>query len=129
MKDYQRKKNNKYILPYAVYMQTVWIIRDYPRMKEEAQAILEESPPPPDGQPRGTGKGDDVFSKAARREDLLRKTKAIEYALGTVPKEYRFGVWLNVIERRAFPRDAGRSTYGKWKSRFVFEVAVRLGII
>ena len=99
MKDYQRIKGNKYILPNAVYMQTIWILRDYPRMRQEADAILHESPPPPDGQPRGTGKGDDVFTKAARREDLLRKTSAIENALGSIPKEYRQGVWRNVIER------------------------------
>ena len=52
-RDYQRKRNNKYILPYAAYHQTVWQIRDYYRLKEEAQAILDESPPPPDGQQIG----------------------------------------------------------------------------
>lgn len=128
MKDYQRKKNNKYILPGAVYMQTVWTIRDYKRMKEEAASLLLSSPPPPDGQPKGTGTGDEVASKAFRREEILRKIKAIDTALEVVPREYRKGVWHSVVERRAFPRDADRATYGRWKSRFVFEAAVRLGI-
>lgn len=129
MREYQRRKNNKYILPAAAYNLTVWTIRDYCRIKEEAEAILMESPPPPDGQPRGSGTGDEVASKAIRREEFLRKTAAIETALGNIPKEYRGGVWANIVKRKAFPLDADRSTYGRWKSRFIYEVAVRLGIV
>lgn len=129
MKDYQRKKNNKYILPSAAYMETIYIIRGYARYKDEATAILEESPPPPDGQPRGQNMGDETASKAVRREEYLRKIAAIEQAIMLVPPEYREGVWRNTIDRTAFPNDAARATYGKWKSRFIYEVATRLGIV
>lgn len=128
-RDYQRKRNNKYILPYAAYHQTLWQIRDYYRLKEEAQAILEESPPPPDGQPRGTKLGDEVASKAARREEYVRKARAIEDALDLVPPEYRRGVWKSVVYYDPFPIDAARSTYAMWKSRFVYECAYKLGIM
>ena len=128
-RDYQRKLNNKYRLPREVYHLTLWQIRDYYRMKDEADAILEESPPPPDGQPKGQKTGDEVASKAMRREDYLRKTKAIEYALDIVPPEYQKGVWKSVVYADPFPIDAARSTYGMWKSRFVYECAYRLGII
>lgn len=128
-RDYQRKRNNKYILPYAAYHQTVWQIRDYYRLKEEAQAILDESPPPPDGQPKAQNLGDETAQKAARREAYLLKARQIEEALLVVPKEYRRGVWSNVTRFDPYPMDADRSTYGRWKSRFVYEVAVRMGII
>lgn len=128
-RDYQRKLNNKYQLPREVYHLTLWQIRDYDRMKDEAEAILTESLPPPDGQPKGTGTGDEVASKAARREEYIRKTRAVEEALEIVPEEYRRGVWRNVTEWKAYPKDADRSTYGRWKSRFVYETARRLGIV
>ena len=68
MRDYQRTKG-KYILPREVYHQTIWIIRDYYRLKEEAEAILHESPGPSDGQPHGmNGISDPNASKAIRRE-------------------------------------------------------------
>lgn len=128
-RDYQRKLNNKYRLPREVYHLTLWQIRDYDRMKDEADAILEESPPPPDGQPKGQKQGDETASKAARREEYLRKTKAIEDALELVPPEYRRGVWKSVVYYDPFPIDAARSTYAMWKSRFVYECAYKLGIM
>ena len=128
-RDYQRIKKNKYRLPHDAYHATLWAIRGYERMKAEAEAILEESPPPPDGQPRGTGKGDEVASKAQRREEYLRKISAIDEAFEIVPPEYRRGVWRSIVYFDPFPVDADRSTYGRWKSRFVYEAATRLGII
>lgn len=35
MRDYQRRKNNKYYLPKSVYHRTLWVIRDYERMKKK----------------------------------------------------------------------------------------------
>lgn len=127
MRDYQAHKS-KYLLPNEVYHLTLWTIRDYERMKAEADAIIFESPAPPDGQPHGTATLDETFSKAARREEKIRKTRAIETALEIVPEEYRRGVWDNVQEMKAFPRDADRTTYSRWKSRFIFEAANKLGI-
>lgn len=128
MRDYQRQKGNKYILPRAVYNQTLWIIRDYQRMKEEAQAILVESPAPPDGMPKGTGTGDEVFRKAMERDDYIMKIRAIDKSLALIPAEYRKGVWNNITRYDRYPSDASRSTYAEQKSKFVFAVAVELNI-
>lgn len=129
MRDYQRKRNNKYILPTAVYHQTIWLIRDYDRMMKELDDILLESPAPPDGMPSGTSKVSEVQVKAERREPLLKKTTAIEKALKKVPKEYRKGVWNNIQNRCPFPIDADRTTYARWKSKFIRDVAVSLGMV
>jgi hypothetical protein len=129
MRDYQRTKG-KYILPREVYHQTIWIIRDYYRLKEEAEAILHESPGPSDGQPHGmNGISDPNAAKAIQRERLVAKTDAIDKALACLPAEYRAGVWQNILYYMPMPMDAGRATYGRWKARFVWEVANSLKLI
>lgn len=128
MRDYQRKKGNSYILPRDVYRTTLWMIRGYHRMKDEAEAIMVASPAPPDGQPRGDNAGDETAAKAIRREKLLERIRAIDEALEVVPPEYRRGVWNSVQYFEAYPLDADRSTYARHKARFVWEVANKLGI-
>ena len=128
MKDYHPKKG-KYILPTSVYHQTIWIIRDYDRIVSELSDMMLASPAPPDGQPKGSSISDEVFAKTKRRDEYTAKKLAIEHGLEKVPEEYRRGVWDNIQMRKAFPHDAGRSTYSKWKSRFIYEVAVKMNFI
>lgn len=128
MRDYQRKKS-KYILPDAVYHQVLWQIRDYYRLKDEAQAILEESPPPPDGLPHGNPDPDGVMKKVARRLELVRMTDMIEDELQRIPPEYRRGVWASILYRTAFPADADRTTYARYKSSMIYNIAERQGLI
>lgn len=128
MRDYQRKKNNKYILPSAVYHQTIWTIRDYYRMKEEANSILTESSSALDGMPHGEMVTDVVTRKAIKRERLIERITAIDTALSEVPTEYRGAIWKNILYSTPFPVHADRSTYGRNKSKFIANVAGRLGL-
>lgn len=129
MRDYQRIKNNKYQLPNAAYHTTLWVIRDYDRMVEEADDILLESPSPADGMPRGGRIIDEVSEKAERRANYLKKTLAIEKAMNRIPTEYQRGVWENITKHKAFPKDASRSTYSRNKSKFIYHVAKNLEIV
>lgn len=128
MRDYQRKKD-KYILPRAVYHIVLWQMRDYHRLKETAAAILEESTPPADGMPHGAPSADGLANKAIRRAELTRITDIIEDELERIPKEYRRGVWNNILYRTRFPIDADRTTYARYKSRMIYRVAERQGLI
>lgn len=128
MRDYQPKKG-KYVLPPSVYHVVLWQVRDYYRLKETADAILEESPPPSDGMPHGTPSPDGVLNKAARRIRLLEVVDMIDDEMQLIPKEYRRGVWNNVLYRSPFPRDADRTTYGRYKSRLLYRLAERQGLI
>lgn len=128
MRDYNRKKG-KYILPYSVYHQTLWIIRDYDRMREELHDIATSSPAPPDGLPKGSNISDEVFKKVKKREALYEKVSAIESELKLIPAEYREAVWKNIQTRKPFPLDAGRATYSRYKSRYIYKVAEKLKII
>lgn len=128
MRDYQRKKNNKYLLPTAVYHQTLWTIRDYYRMKEDADAILTESSSSFDGMPHGADTVDVVARKAIKREKLIAKISAIDAALSEIPAEYRNSIWKNVLFGTPFPMHADRSTYGRNKAKFIAYAAERLEI-
>lgn len=77
MRDYQPTKNNPYILPHALYMQVVWLIRDYDRMREEYESSLDKSPAPPDGQPRGGSNVDSTQEKALTRANLWPRIEAV----------------------------------------------------
>lgn len=129
MKEYQRQKGNKYILPRELYNQTIWQIRDYHRLKDQAEAILEASPEPSDGQPKGNGTGNVVESKVLKRERLLDTIYIIESCKKEIPSEYQEGVWNNTVFGQPFPEDADRSTYGRYKSKFVYEVAKKLFLL
>ena len=129
MRDYQRKKDSKYLLPTPVYHQVLWQIRDYYRMKDMADAIIDESPGIGDGIPHGSPSPDGVFNKVIRRMDLTRITDIIEGELAKIPEEYRKGVWNNILYYTKFPLDADRSTYVRYKSRFIFQIAVQQGLI
>lgn len=128
MRDYPPKKG-KYVLPPSVYHVVLWQVRDYYRLKETADAILEESPPPSGGMPHGTPSPDGVLNKAARRLRLLEVVDMIDDEMQLIPKEYRRGVWNNVLYRTPYPIDADRSTYGRYKSRLLYRLAERQGLI
>ena len=126
MRDYQRTRNNKYVLPTPVYHQTIWLIRDYARMVEQMDDILLSTHTPLVGIPRGNrsyGVSETVI-KAEKRETLRKKTAAIEAALETIPEEYRKPIWDNIQERKAYPLYADKNTFGRWKSRLIYRVAV-----
>ena len=128
MKDYNPKKG-KYILPAPVYFQVIWQIRGYYLYKDMADAIIDESPGMGDGMPHGSPSPDGVFNKAVRRMKYTAITDLIDSELEKIPSEYRQGVWNNIVYRTAFPIDAGRATYAKYKSRFIYQIAEGEGLI
>ena len=126
VRDYQPQKNNQYLLPYSLYRKTLAFIRDYERMRLEYTHIGQESPPPPDGMPRGSSSGNPTERNGIRRAELHDSIKAIEDALDMLPEEYRKGVWRNIIEYKRYPKDADVRTYSRYKQRFIYHVAHNL---
>ena len=86
MKDYQPTKNNKYLLPTAVWNQTVWMIRDYDRMKEKADDVISLSSTLSGDGIRGSGISDPTARMAEKREVYLHKVDLIDIKFIGNPK-------------------------------------------
>ncbi len=129
MRDYQRKKSSKYILPKTVYHQTLWRIRDYYRLKSIADKIVYDSANVIDGMPRSKRITDVVCQKVIKREKYMNDIFIIDKELRNIPEEYRKGVWENILKNKAYPKDADRSTYGRYKTKFIYCVAKSFELI
>ncbi len=126
MRDYQRKRNNRYKLPADLWYRTLYFIRGYERMRAEYDERIDEgmsigSDSAPVGKTNRTG--DPTAAKAMKLSDLSEQVRAIERARLAIPYEYVEGIWNNIMNHDPYPRDADPRTYGTWKARFVYEVA------
>ena len=128
MRNYQRKINNPYYLPHNVYMQTLYLVRDYDRLRSEVLDIIYAGATP-DGSSRSSRVGKPTESKASKIEEAEAKIKAIEAALLSIEPEYRKGVFDNVCYGSPYPTDASYETYGRKRRKFLYAVAHQMGNI
>lgn len=131
MRDYQNKRNEKYILPHTVYHLTLWRIRDYYRLKEYVKDIANTATAIryDKDKVQSSPTADMVHNAAVKVSDTEDIIRAIDHAKTEIPTEYRAGVWNSIHFGTAFPEDAARSTYALYKSRFIYSVADKLGYI
>lgn len=119
-------------IPREIYYSTIWFIRGYDRMKEEAEELL-TMPPRLDGMPKGNNKSDPTYAAAERRASVLKDIKAIEDALAEIPAAYREAVFENVAHqvpeyKLAISYYSTDSTLQRWRVRFVVGVARNRGL-
>ena len=129
MRDYQRVKKNKYKLPRSVYNRVLWTIRDYNRMKDEINSLVEISAINLSGMPRGGGISDQVSNIVIKRCELTKYIEVIDEAINGVPDEYKDGVWNNIQYNKSYPPYASGRTYARYKAKFIHEVANKLNYI
>lgn len=127
MREYQTVREKK-ILTKDVYMQTIWRIRGYYRMKENLQDVADEQPDPRQPHVSGGGKNSPTETKAMKREHDRDMVAAIDKALDSIPKEYRHGVWQKVMYNAPYPDDAAPQTYSRYKSEFIIRAAKYMGM-
>lgn len=130
-RDYQRKINNRYKLPKAIYHQTLWIIRDYERVKRQLENALNCSNSNKDINSfiQTNRTSNPILNEVIKRDKYFNYVKIIEKSLNVIPTEYQKGVWDNITKYKAYPLNADRSTYGRYKSKFIHEVAERFDLI
>ena len=130
MRNYQRKKNNPYILPHNLYVRTVYIIKDYNRLKSEVEDVIDESPVPSDGQPTARfNKSSVTERKGIRIAEMATEVRAIDKALSAIPEYYRKPVFDNVLYGCKYPLGADVRTYQTYKQRFIYYVAKNLDFV
>lgn len=121
MRDYQPKKQNQYYLPHTLYRRVLALVRDYPRMTRAREDMIYESP---ENAGSRNSMGRPTENKALRIEALSDDIRAIERALDKIPREYRQGVLDNVLYgRRMDDLPGARSTWSRWRGRFLWHVA------
>lgn len=113
-------------LPGHIYAQVTAIVKGYDIMRDEYDNMLQESPSPPDGQPRGPGTTDVTARNAARRADIKQKLEAVEQSILSIPEDYRQGVWDNAVYGIPYPETADRTTYWRYKAKFFRRIAKRM---
>lgn len=130
MREYQTVKNNAYHLPHNLYMQVLYIIRDYDRLKEEYTAILESGSAP--GYviaPRGGGAPSSPTEvKAMLLAGISTEMHAVEQALLDIAEEYRKPLLLNIKYRIPYPSWAHYNTWRSQRYKFTYGVAKRLDL-
>ena len=112
----------EYKLEKEIYYETLWFVRQYPKLLREREAIL-GGKGQSYGYPRGTEIGDPTAITADKLLRIDEKIKPIEKALSKVPQEYQKGLMDNIIRRKRYPDYADTSTWKRWRRRFLYWVA------
>ena len=123
-RNYQPIKNNPYWLPHNLYMRVLYIIRDYPRMISEQNAVIYTTPE----KHKGTKNqhGDPTANKATKLAMMSSETDAIDFALHDIPVEYRSAIWDNILYDIPYKVPANKNTFRYWRSKFCYSIAERL---
>ncbi len=124
MRNYQIKKNNPCKLPHNLYMQMLYLVRDYDRMKAERLEILHSTP-------LHDGSGHSSISsptenKAIRLAELDTICKKIQSAFEEIPEEYRAGIFNNICYSVPYPYTAHRNTYAYWRAKLLYSLAKKM---
>jgi hypothetical protein len=132
-REWQQTKMTEYVMPNAVYYQSIWAVRDFERMQKRIKFLEKEND-------RSVSKGvvkekmskydvgKPVEKMAVEKAILEERVDGIKRALSVVPEEYRSYVLANIVLKNpgiTFPDKVWR----KWKQVFLFRVAKNLSMI
>lgn len=134
-REWQQTKFKEYVMPDAVYYQSLWAVRDLDRMKERIKELSEtgdaieksssvlREPGFKYGSIRST-----TEDMALERAVLEERVRGIQRAISGIPDGYRSYVLSNIILKnpgKTFPNKVWRI----WKQRFLYDVAKNLSIM
>lgn len=130
-REWQQTKYKEYVMPDAVYYQTLWAVRDLIRMEDRlkeiyvvkkynADRVCETSKDYGDVRP--------TEKVAMERLVLEERIRAIRRALSEVPESCRPYILSNIILKNS-GKNFADGTWKFWKQRFLFHVAHNLSLI
>ena len=129
-REWQQTRMSEYVMPNAVYYQSIWAVRDLDRMEQRlreltraamqaAVGVLNESE---------TGyKESKTEHKAMEAAILSERVEGIRNSLTEVPERYRICILDNIMynEPVRFPG----KLWKLWKQKFLYRVAVNLSLM
>lgn len=131
-REWQQRKMKNYVMPDAVYYQSIWAVRDLERMEKRLREIASYDISTKQCVVMESREPYEIFKpteKIALENAILKeRISAIKNALSIVPKDYRSYVLSNIIFQNsgyAFPDKIWRI----WKQKFLFNVAKNLSLM
>ena len=133
-REWQQTKQREYVLPDAVYYQSLWAVRDFNRMEKRLAELRGEEQKAPKS--RSIVREPDVLGtvwqpteeNALEKVILEERVSGIRNALSIVPEIYRQMVMDSITKKKPV-RDFPNNFWKIWKQRFLFTVAKNLSII
>ena len=137
-REWQQTKLPEYVMPNAVYYQSIWAVRDLERMEERLKEIetidrrsekmkLHDVMMDP-GRRYLSSSGNRVENAAMEAAILQERIDGIQRALLQIPAGYRQCVLDNIVQKGAgieYPSKLWKI----WKQKFLFSVAKNLSIM
>lgn len=133
MREWQQTRYPKFVLPDAVYHQSLWAVRDLARMEKRLSELEAEAEARSRSIVESSGKRTHVIvrpveSHAVERLILEERIHGIYRALETVPKQHRIFI-LNNITLNSSGKDYPYEMWKYWKQEFLYHVAKNLSMI
>ena len=123
-------KSGGYTLAPSAYYRTVYLIKDYPRLCQEAEAVMLATPPQtetPEIQRQRSVRA--AETQAINYASIMADVRIIEDALEVIPDDAQAAILKNILYAEPYPIDRDKRTYGRYKQKYIYNVAKRKGII
>lgn len=134
MREWQQTRQKEYVMPDAVYYQSIWAVRDLNRMERrldemEQEPQVESSRSFYVREGKRTYQNEGSTERSAMEKMILEsRVRAIREALSVVPERYRDAVLFNVAEKKS-NYDFTTKIWKLWKQRFLYQVAKNLSLM
>ena len=115
-------------LPRETYRIVKNLVRNWPQLVLERDAIINATPKAPDVPGRSGKISDPTALTVMRLEGVTRKLDAINAAIKMIDGYYMRGIWNNCLLRTPYPDYANKNTWAEYKRDFYFLIAVELNL-
>lgn len=118
-------------MSHATAMRVKWTIKDYPRLKQEADAFIARTPAPTET-PEIQRQRDITATERnnLRYAELIKTIRAIEDALvESVSPEDRQTIMEHILQDKRWPLNKSESTYKRIQNNYLYAVAEKLHYI
>lgn len=130
-REWQQTRMSEYVMPNAVYYQSIWAVRDLERMEDRLKELNRDtSRVDLSGvvMERESGYRESrVELKAVEAVVLEERVSGIRRALSEVPERYRNCILNNVVYNETVPYPG--KLWKLWKQKFLYRVAVNLSLM